>query len=288
MSKYNAKIKYYKTYEPDSFIQYHFKIYTDAKEYAKISGHRFVNLVNHNNIFRNELDLILGFLKMQPPVESEYITAGNILEPKIVDYVANNFDVTDVKTFSFEDLENGTDDFHFIRDLEYINEDGQEVTGEIKTFYNRKKLKWDGLIPEPHLTWWLQTRLELEILKEPGGLGRIFYYYVTPSKRKQIVEGKEHYINPKHFFASDYIVKTRKGIPEPMIVNNFRELGLESFQELMDYSLLERDRLMTLYEDEDGVYYQARADIVYDWYHRSNHLEKYIEHLSNYFEIEEI
>jgi hypothetical protein len=289
MSKYNATIKYSKTFNDQGFPQYHFKVYTDVKEYAKISGHRFVSLVDDNSFFRNDLDVILGFLKMQPPAESEYITCGNILEPKIIDFATHIYDLKDVKTFSFEDLDNGTSDFHFIRDLEYINENGEQVTGEVKTFYNRKKLDWHGnSLPEPHISWWLQTRLELEILKPEGGKGRIFYYYVTPGSREKIVKGKDHNINPKYFFASDYIVKPKDNTPEEMIVNNFKEQGFTTFRELMDYALIRREDLMTLYEDEEGTFYQATADIQYHWFDRYNHIENQIKELSKYFTIEEI
>lgn len=288
MRESNTKIKYSVDTNDQGLPFYHFKIYSDILQYAKISGHRFVKLVNHDTLFNNDLDLVLGFLKLQPPVESEYITCGNILEPKIVSFLEENQEIKEVKTFSFEDLENGTEDFHFIRDLEYMNEEGQSVTGEIKTFYNRNKLKWNGLLAEPHIDWWLQTRLELEILKEEGGLGRIFYYYVTPSNRKKIVEGQPHNINLKYFFQSDYIVKPKKGETEEMIQTHFFEQGFNNFQELIDYALIRREDLMTLYEDSDGLYYQAHVPIRYPWASDNNHIDKYIESLKPYFIIEEI
>jgi hypothetical protein len=284
----NTKIKYSVDTTEQGLPFYHFKVYTDLLDYAKISGHRFVKLVNENTMYNNDLDLILGFLKLQPPVESEYITCGNILEPKIVEFLQLSEELQDVKTFSFEDLENGTEDFHFIRDLEYTNEEGQSVTGEIKTFYNRKKLEWDGLIPAPHIDWWLQTRLELEVLKEEGGLGRIFYYYVTPSVRKKLIEGQPHDINLKYFFQSDYIVKPKKGEKEDMIASHFFEQGFTNFQELIEYALMRREDLMTLYEDSDGRYFQAHVPIKYPWSLDNTHIDKYIENLKNYYTIEEI
>lgn len=288
MRESNTSIKYYVDKTEQGLPFYHFKVYSDILQYAKISGHRFVKLVNDNTLFNNDLDLILGFLKLQPPVESEYITCGNVLEPKIVSFLEENQEIKEVKTFSFEDLENGTEDFHFIRDLEYLNEKGQSVTGEIKTFYNRNKVEWDGLLAKPHIDWWLQTRLELEILKEEGGLGRIFYYYVTPSNRKKIVEGQPHNINLKYFFQSDYIVKPKKGEKEQMIETHFFEQGFTNFQELIDYALVRREDIMTLYEDDNGLYYQAHVPIKYPWSTDNNHIDKYIVTLSQYYNIEEI
>ena len=281
----DTRIEYVKSYK-DGRPFYQFKVYTDVDEYAKISGHRFVSLVNERNMFKNDLDVLLGFLKRKPFIDTDYMEAGRKLEEPVIELASRLYEMKDVKSgYSFEDLKEGTDDFHFIRDLEYTNENGERVTGEIKTFSNKKKVEWVGKIPKVSLDWWLQVRLEIEILKDIGGKGRVFFYYVDDTLRNAVLKGRPWSLKPKNLYASDYIEKFPEGAPEDMIVENFGHLDIYSFSEVMDYALEKRDDLLTLYEDDKGKFYYAEAHISYPFFKNFNHIERDLNELSEYLNI---
>jgi len=283
----DTKIEYKKDFD-GGFPLYHFKVYSDVTEFAKISGHRFVSMVNSQNIFANDLQILLGFIKRQPPVVSDYIEAGNILEQPVIDLATEVYSCKDVETFSFEDLENGTDDFHFIRDFEYTDENGERVTGEIKTFSNKKKVKWNGKQPIVNLDWWLQTRLEVEILKDVGGNGRVFFYYVPSTMRNAVVKGRPYHLKLKDFYASEYIEKYPWGAPEPMVEHHFGDEGFSSFKDLMEYALERREEMMTRYEDEKGEFYYVTASPRYPWFNKFDHVKNFIDEVSEYIETKEV
>jgi len=73
-----------------------------------------------------------------------------------------------------------------------------------------------------------------------------------------------------------------------MIETHFFEQGFTNFQELIDYALIRREELMTLYEDSDGRYFQAHVPIKYEWSLDNTHIDKYLDNLKNYYTIEEI
>lgn len=287
----NVKIKYKKDTNPYTGMPvYGFKVYTNVDSFAKISGHRFVNLITTDDYFNNDLQTLLGFLKLQPPIESPYITCGNELEQPVIDKVTELYGLSDVETFGFEDLENGTEDFHFIRDLEFTDENGERVTGEVKTFYNKKKLTgWENIVPDPHVSWWLQLRLELEILKPVGGKGRIFYYFVDKPTMNAVLAGRPYTIKPKNLFASDYIVKRHEDDRDPFIEKHFGYHGIYTFGDLKRQAFLKRDELAQRYvDDETGEYfYYVQVPITYPWYEKSNHVENFIEETSKHIEFEE-
>jgi hypothetical protein len=291
MSKFeDVRIEYKVRNNPQTNMPlYEFFVYTPADEYTKISGHRFVNLIQDDGFFTNDLNILLGFLRKQPPVDSPYIQCGNILEQPVIDFASEIYGLKDISTFSFEDLENGNEDFHFIRDLEYTNEEGERVTGEIKTFYNKNKLSgWENIIPDPHPSWWLQTRLEVEILKPVGGKGKIFYYYVDKPTMTAILKERPYTLKPQHLFSSGYIVKHAEGEPEKYIEENFGYLGVKSFKDLMALAKKRRDKILTRYVDDNGeFFYHVQVPILYPWYHKSNHVKKYIEEISQHIKIEE-
>lgn len=286
----NVKIKYSVEHNQYSgFPVYKFKVFTDVDKFAKISGHRFVNLILTEDYFSNDLQTLLGFLKLQPPIESPYITCGNKLEQPIIDAVTELHNMKDVETFSFEDLDNGTNDFHFIRDLEYTNEEGERVTGEVKTFYNKQKLKgWENIIPDPHISWWLQLRLELDVLKDIGGKGKIFYYFVDKSSMNAVLNDRPFTIKPKNLFASDYIVKLPEETRDPFIEKYLGFRGLLSFADLKREALYKRDELSQRYfDDETGeVFYYVEVPIHYPWYEKNNHVENFIKDAEKYIRFE--
>ena len=292
MSKFDeVKIKY--TVDVDRYSGlpvYKFKVYSNVEEFAKISGHRFVNLIMDDDYFSNDLQTLLGFLKLQPPIDSPYITCGNKLEQPIIDTVTQLYNMKDVETFSFEDLDNGTNDFHFIRDLEYTDENGERITGEVKTFYNKQKLTgWENVIPDIHLSWWLQLRLELEVLKEVGGKGRIFYYYVDKPSMNAVLNDRPFSIKMNNLFASDYIVKLNKDEKDPYISQNLGHRGMHTFSDIEHQAFMKRDELALRYFDDDTgeIFYYVEVPIKYPWYAKSNHVENFIKETSQYIKIEE-
>ncbi len=249
---------------------YTFKLYTDKTEYKKISGHRFVKLVSQD-MYNNDIELIMDFFGLMPFVENDYMKCGKFLEEPLIKWFGNQYDLEDVRGgFGFGDLEHGNDDFHFIRDMMFTK-DGTEYLGEIKTFYNKKKIGLDtNPFPEPHITWWLQTRLMAELLDFPA---HIFYYHVDGVTKNAVLKGRNYTIKPKYAFMSDVIRPSTT--PEKEIEG----LGLRcsTFQELMDYALERREELLTRYRDENGEFYYAEVPVTYNWWNHNNHVEKFIE-----------
>ena len=282
----DVKIKY-KVEARDGKPLYKFKVYTDVTEYKKISGHRFVSLVNQTSTFRNDLSTLLDFLGRQPFIDNKYMEVGRKLEQPIIDYAKEWFDMDDVVTYSFEDLKNGTDDFYFIRDLEYTNKDGERVTGEIKTFSNKQKVKWNGKVPEVNIDWWLQTRLEVEFTKDIGGKGRVFFYFVDKPMMNAVLKDRPYTFKVGNLYSSDYIIKEAPGVPEDMIEENFDYIGASSFQDLLDFSLAQRDEMLTLWEDEQGTFYYVEVPLQYDFWYNFDHVKNYIEDMSEYLKFEE-
>jgi len=265
---------------------FHFKVYTDIREFKKISGHRFVSLVDHKNPFQNDLSTLLQFIGRSPYFENDYTKCGNALEYPVVKASERKFGLEEIEHgFSFEDLENGTDDFHFIRDLMYV-EDGKSHIGEVKTFYNKKKigLSKTNPVPEPHISWWLQTRLEAEILDKPA---RIFYYYVEPVIKNAILKNRPVTIKEKHLFMSDVIEPTDG--EEEVVTSYFTEFGFTKFKELMDYANERRDEMFNnYYEDEGGTFYYVVVEIKQPWYRGEPFIMNYINDIKKDIKIERI
>lgn len=268
------------------FPVYHFKVYTDIVEYGKISGHRFVNLVDYKNPYENDLAMLLQFIGRAPFLENKYMVVGKALELPIVKMAEEIYGLENVEHgFSYEDLDNGTDDFHFIRDLMF-DKDGERYIGEVKTFSNKKKigLSKENPLPEPHISWWLQTRLECEVLNKKG---QIFYYYVTKTMMNAILKGRPYTLKHKYLFASDPIIPTKE--KEPVIQDYFGELGIETFDGLMNYAKDRRDELMeNYYQDEKGNFYYVSVPIKDHWYSKQNHVERDLEEFAKQIEINEI
>ena len=269
-----------------TFPKYCFKVYTDLTEFSKISGHRFVSLVDYKNYYENDLSTLLQFIKRSPFIKNDYMIVGERLEFPVVKASEKQFGLEDIEHgFGFEDLDNGNDNFHFIRDLMF-KQDGEDYVGEVKTFFNKKKINLSDTnpIPEPHITWWLQTRLECEIL---GLKGRIFYYYVTPTTKQAILKNRPITVKPKYLFMSDVIEPTKN--KEEVIETYFSELGFTTFQEVMDYALMRREELMdNYYEDDKGKFYYVEVPIKNVWYGKQNHVEEFLETISNQIKVEEI
>jgi len=282
----DVRIVYVKDFEYGKPL-YRFKVYTPPKEFGKISGHRFVSLVNDNNIFQNDLQVLLGFIKRQPFIETDHTIVGNKLEQPIIDFVSEAYGFTDVETFGFEDLKNGNDDFHFIRDLEYTNENGERVTGEIKTYSNPRKVGGNIKSPVTHLDWWLQTRLEIEVLKEEGEKGKVFYYFVDEPTRNAVLNDRAYTLKYKNLAESDDIIKYGKNEEDPYIINNFPNQGFKTFKQLMDYAKERRDEMDTVYEDEEGTYYYVEVPLKYPFYHKFDHVKNYLNDIKEQIKIEE-
>lgn len=264
---------------------YHFKVYTPQKGFAKISGHRFVNLVDYKNVYQNDLSTLLGFIGKAPFIENDYMKVGNALEIPIAKASEEWFGLENVKyDFGFDDLKNGTADYHFIRDMMY-EKDGETFIGEIKTFYNRKKVNLsDGVYPKPHISWWLQTRLECEILNLKG---RIFFYYVTKGEKQKVLDGKAVAIKPKYLYQSEIIIPHNEY--EPTIAEHFDELGFSTFGELMAYAEMRKEELADeYYEDEQGGFYYVQVPVKDAWWGNKDPVEKYIDDLSTSIEIKEM
>lgn len=267
------------------FPKYRFKVYTDLTEINRISGHRFVKLVT-DEMFNNDLAVLLQFLGAYPYIENEYMKCGKALEDPLIDFATNAYGFENVKTFSYEDLENGTDDFYFIRDMEYEWKNKQ-YTGEVKTFYNKKKVDMDKtIIPQPHFSWWLQLRLELEILKDVGDVGNIIFYYVDKPTKKAILNGRDYTIKHKHLFVSDDIVKVPNDEPEEMIIENTNG-KFTTFGELMEYAKERRDELMTMYEDEEGTFYYAEVPTKYVFWKKFDHVKNDMDEIKDRIKFEE-
>ena len=279
----DISIKYFVTNGTEYPI-YNFKVYIEPQEFRKISGHRFVSLVMMDDTYRNDLQTLLGFIGRSPYIENDYMKCGRILENPIITTAEKLYGIKVTKqNFGFEDLENGTDDYHFMRDLMF-EDNGEEYVGEVKTFYNKQKLNWKGNdYPEPHLSWWLQTRLECEILNKKG---RIFYYYVPKTSMEKVIGGKID-IKIKNLFQSDDIVPTDE--PEPVIEEHLGHLGCQTFRDVMAFAEYRKFEMEDdYYEDDDGGYYLVSVPINDAWWGKQNHVEKYIEEIKNYITIEEI
>lgn len=281
----DVKIEYFVT-NGRNYPEYNFKVYTDITDFGKISGHRFVSLVDYDSPYENDLSMLLQFIGRSPFIENDYMKVGSALELSIIKASERQFGISNVKHgFGFEDLKNGTDDFHFIRDLMF-EENGQSMIGEVKTFYNKNKigLSDDNPLPKPHISWWLQTRLEVEILNKPA---RIFYYYVTPTTKNAVLKGRPITIKPKYLFMSDVIEPTEE--KEEVIESYFSELGFTRFSELMEYALYRQEDLMdNYYEDQKGCFYYVKVPIKAPWYGSKNHVEQFLEDISTQIKVEEI
>lgn len=271
----------------NGFPVYRFKIYTDIEEFLRISGHRFVSLVLDNDDFRNDADILLQFLSAKPFEENDYMKCGKELEQPVIDASKELYGLEDVETFGFEDLKNGTDEFYFIRDLEYTK-DGERYTGEVKTFYNKKKigLSKDNPYPMPHITWWLQLRLELEIMKPPGGKGQIFYYFVDKPSFKEVLANRPYSIKHQNLFASEPIIKYPTMKTDPYIVNNFFDKGFATFRDIMDFALERKEEMSKMYKDDEGTFYYVESPIRYPHFRKFNHIKNFIEENKKHFNFE--
>ncbi len=298
MSKKNEqkidRIEYVRKNGEEGKPFYEFRVFTDINEINKISGHRFVKLALKDDWMRNDLDVLLQFLSARPYIENIYTRVGKKLEPELIKLVSQYYPMSDIKTFdNYDDLKLGTEDFHFIRDLMYKDETNDPVIGEIKTFHNKQKigLTKKNPFPPPHISWWLQTRLELDILGDVGDKARIFYYYVDKTLREAVDEGRPYSLKTKNLYASDYIIKPEIGEEEAIIKENFKDYGIKDFETLKEFVKDERDELMTMYENNDGeTFYVCYAQITYPHYllKNFNHIENFLDEISEYFDIYEM
>ncbi len=283
----DVKIEYWVENTRD-FPEYHFKVYTDITGFAKISGHRFVSLVDHKSVYENDLSTLLQFLGRAPFIENDFMKVGSALEIPVIKASETQFGLERAYyNFGFEDLDNGNENFHFIRDMMF-EEDGKSYIGEVKTFYNKKKvnLSDENPLPKPHMSWWLQTRLETSILKKPA---KIFFYYVTPTTKQAVLKGRTFTIKPKYLFMSDVIGDVDEDTEEDIIKEYYEDFGFTTFNDLINYALMRREDMMDeYYTDDKGNYYYVKVPLKTAWYGKLNHVEQYLEDIAPQIKIKEI
>jgi hypothetical protein len=276
--------------------KYRIKVYTTIKEYAPISGHRFVSLVSLKDASRNPLAFILQSIGRAPFEENKWTRSGKKLEPMVLDLLKNEYPFENVNTYSFEDGVTSIDkQFTFIRDFT-ADMNGVPIVGEIKTYYKRDKLAVDSEgKPKIDLDWWLQLRLELDCLgDDQNTFGMLAYYYVEPKILDLLESGKTKEIEA---FKNKGLSKEELNIAfmrpsddldrERELLTYFKpNYGVTTFKELKDLALQKRDELLTRYEDKGGTFYYCTKE-----HHRTMGFDvvgQLLEQASKIMKVEEV
>lgn len=275
--------------------EYTFKIYTNLKEYNRISAHRFVQLCDVGD-YVNHADVILQSLSRGVFKDNEFIRCGRELEPIIEKHVTETYGLVKptnnrITEWIGDENFNGKVDMYYGEvidtDLPFeIPTNVQNQIGEIKTYYSERKIKGGDL--NPNIEWWLQLKLYLEVAMGVGDVGRIYYAYVPPKLKEQVIAYLDGKV--KSYDLSSVVIKRTATIPkltmfepDPIVELYFGHLGISSFNELMSHIITKHEELLTLYEDDEGRFYTADVRTIKGG---REYVDEWIETCSNHMKVE--